>query len=166
MLDYPVLLLFPAAMAFAAASDVLTYTIPNRVSLALIAGFCVAAPLAGLGMHGTLMHLAAGASVLAVCIAMFAMRLVGGGDAKLLAAGALWMGFDHLIPFLAYTAVIGGALALTILVFRRLATTALIAQPWVQRLHAAESGIPYGVAIAGGALLVYPKTPIFLGLIA
>ena len=63
MIDQSLLFLFPAAMAFAAAMDMLTMTIPNRISLVLIASFFVAAYFAELSGHQVLMHLATGAVV-------------------------------------------------------------------------------------------------------
>ncbi len=166
MLDYPVLLIFPMALAFAGAMDLLTMTIPNRISLVLIAGFCVAAPLAGLSMHAILMHLAAGAAILAIGIAMFAARLLGGGDAKLMAAASLWIGFESLIPFFTMIAVLGGVLAILLLAYRRVPAMILPGAEWVTRLHKTESGMPYGLAIAGGGLWVYPTTDIFKALVA
>jgi prepilin peptidase CpaA len=56
ILDLARLLLFPALMAFAAASDLFTMTISNRVSLALLAGFLVLAVLTGMGLHDILLH--------------------------------------------------------------------------------------------------------------
>ena len=53
ILDIARLMLFPALMAFAAASDLFTMTISNRISLALVAGFLVLAPLGGMGLHET-----------------------------------------------------------------------------------------------------------------
>ncbi len=63
ILDIARLMLFPALMAFAAASDLFTMTISNRVSLALVAGFLVLAALSGMGLYDILSHLGAGASV-------------------------------------------------------------------------------------------------------
>src|SRR6478752_3355438 len=94
ILDIARLLLFPALMAFAAASDLFTMTISNRVSLALAAGFLALAPLSGMGLYDILLHAGAGAAVLAVAFVCFAMGWVGGGDAKVAAAAALWFGFD------------------------------------------------------------------------
>src|SRR6202011_4443366 len=99
ILDIARLLLFPALMAFAAASDLLTMTISNRVSLALVAGFLALAPLTGMGYHDILSHFGAGAVVLAVAFACFAMGWVGGGDAKVAAGAALWFGVGHLLDY-------------------------------------------------------------------
>ena len=109
ILDVARLLLFPALMAFAAASDLFTMTISNRISLALAAGFLVLAVLSGMGPTDILAHVGAGAAVLAVAFGCFAMGWVGGGDAKVAAAAALWFGFSHLMIYL-YASVIGGAL--------------------------------------------------------
>ena len=89
MLDLAALVIFPALMAYAAASDLLTMTIPNRVSLALVISFAAFAVFGGLSWDAVLMHVAAGALVLAVCFGMFAFGWIGGGDAKLAAATAL-----------------------------------------------------------------------------
>ena len=128
ILDIARLLLFPALMAFAAASDLFTMTISNRVSLA-------------------------------VAFACFAMGWVGGGDAKLAAAAALWFGFGHLMNYLVYASLFGGALTLLLLQFRQWPLPYPFAgQAWLLKLHAKDSGIPYGIALAIGALMVYPET--------
>lgn len=159
ILDVVRLLFFPALMAFAAASDLFTMTISNRVSLALAAGFLVLAFASGMGVSDVLMHLAAGAAVLAVAFVCFAFGWVGGGDAKVAAAAALWVGFGHLLNYLVYASLFGGALTLFLLQFRQWPLPyALAGQPWLLKLHAKESGIPYGIALAVGALVVYPET--------
>jgi len=159
ILDIARLLLFPALMAFAAASDLFTMTISNRVSLALAAGFLVLAVLSGMGPYDVLSHIGAGATVLTVAFACFAMGWVGGGDAKVAAAAALWFGFDHLLNYLVYASMFGGALTLSLLQFRQWPLPYPFAgQAWLLRLHAKESGIPYGIALAVGALMIYPET--------
>jgi prepilin peptidase CpaA len=159
ILDIARLMLFPALMAFAAASDLFTMTISNRVSLALVAGFLVLALLSGMGLYDMLSHVGAGAAVLAVSFACFAMGWVGGGDAKIAAGAALWFGFGHLMDYLLYASLFGGALTLLLLQFRQWPLPyALAGQTWLLRLHAKESGIPYGIALAIGALMIYPET--------
>jgi prepilin peptidase CpaA len=159
ILDIARLLLFPALMAFAAASDLFTMTISNRVSLALVAGFLVLAILGGMGVNEILLHVGAGAIVLAVAFGCFAMGWVGGGDAKVAASAALWFGFAHLMNYLLYASLFGGALTLLLLQFRQWPLPlALTGQAWLLRLHAKESGIPYGIALAIGALMIYPET--------
>jgi len=159
ILDIGRLLLFPALMAFAAASDLFTMTISNRVSLALVAGFLGLAVLGGLGFYDILFHIGAGLTVLLVAFSCFAMGWVGGGDAKIAAAAALWFGFDHLLGYLVYASLFGGALTLLLLQFRQWPLPyPLAGQAWLLKLHAKESGIPYGIALAIGALAIYPET--------
>ena len=158
-LDIARLMLFPALMAFVAASDLFTMTISNRVSLALIAGFLALALLGGMGLHDMLLHIGAGAAVLVVAFACFAMGWVGGGDAKVAAAAALWIGFGHLMNYLLYASLFGGALTLLLLQFRQWPLPyPLAGQAWLNRLHDRQSGIPYGIALALGALMIYPET--------
>src|SRR3984885_6331554 len=159
ILDVARLLLFPALMAFAAASDLFTMTISNRVSLALAAGFLVLAVASGMAVPDILMHLAAGATVLVAAFACFAFGWIGGGDAKVAAAAALWFGFAHLLDYLLYASLFGGALTLLLLQFRQWPLPyALAGQRWLLKLHAKDSGIPYGIALAIGALMIYPET--------
>ncbi len=159
ILDLARLLLFPALMAFAAASDLFTMTIPNRVSLALGAGFLVLALLSGMGFYDMLTHVAAGTIVLAAAFGCFTMGWIGGGDAKVAAAAALWFGFGHLMNYLVYASLFGGALTLLLLQFRQWPLPYPFAgQAWLLRLHAKDSGIPYGIALAIGALTIYPET--------
>lgn len=158
-LDLIRIVLFPALMAFAAASDFLTMTISNRISLLLVAGFVLLAVLGGMSLHDISMHFAAALVVLTVAFACFAFGWIGGGDAKLAAATALWFGFDYLLIFLGYAGLVGGLLTLLILYFRKWPLPAsLLSQEWAQRLHDSKNGIPYGVALAIGALLIYPET--------
>jgi prepilin peptidase CpaA len=159
MLDLARILVFPALMAFAAASDLFTMTISNRVSLALAGSFLLLAALSGMAPFEILTHLGAGALVLVVAFLCFAMGWVGGGDAKIAAAAALWFGFAHLLNYLVYASLFGGALTVLLLQFRQWPLPyALAGQSWLLRLHAKDSGIPYGIALASGALLVYPDT--------
>lgn len=160
ILDLLRLFLFPALMAFAAASDLFTMTISNRISLLLIIGFFGLALLSGMPWSTIGLHTAAGATVLAVAFSCFAMGWVGGGDAKVVSAAALWFGFDHLLEYLVYASLFGGVLTLMLLQFRQWPLpAALCGQSWLMRLHNKQTGIPYGIALALGALIVYPETP-------
>lgn len=166
MFEYAPLLVFPAIMAFAGATDLLTMKIPNRISIALVALFFVLAPLMGLSASTIMMHVAAGLLVLAAAFILFALGGFGGGDAKLLAAGALWIGLDGLVLYLVGVSLFGGLLALAILGFRKFPFDAYAIPAWAYRLHIPKSGIPYGIAIAASALWVYPKTPWFSAFLA
>ena len=161
---YPLLFVFPFAMAFAAAPDLLTMTIPNRLSIALCAAFLLIAPLAGLSWQDILIHLAAGSVMLLAGIVLFSLGWMGGGDGKLLAVASLWLGFEPMTLFLVYVAILGGALALLILAYRKWPAGALPLPNWALRLHAKGEGMPYGIAIAAGALAIYPTTQLYAGL--
>lgn len=159
MLEYPLLILFPLVMVLAGGADLLTFTIPNKVSLALAFGFVAAAVSSGLSWPIFLGHLGAGIAVLLIGIGLFSRGWAGGGDAKLLAAAALWLGFDHLVPFLFWTGLLGGGLSLVLLTYRSILPPVwLVGQSWAMRLHDRKEGIPYGIAIAGAGLIVYPST--------
>src|SRR6476659_1476465 len=154
------LTLFPAMMAFAASSDLFTMTISNRVTLMLVGGFFALAAITGVDAAEMISHLSAGCVVLVAGFGLFARGIIGGGDAKLAAAAALWLGFDHLLPYLLLASLLGGALSIGLLQFRLAPLPVWLAsEPWVQRLHRKEGGVPYGIALAAAALAIYPDTP-------
>ena len=160
VIDLVRLTLFPALMAFAASSDLITMTISNRVSIVLLAGFFALALMSGMAMTEVLSHVGAGALVLVVAFGFFARGWIGGGDAKLAAATAIWLGFGYLMNYLVYASLLGGALTFLLIEFRLVPLPGLLAgQFWAQRLHRQGGDIPYGIALAGAALLIYPDTP-------
>ena len=159
LVDAVRLLLFPALMAFAASTDLFTMKISNRVPLILAAGFCVLAALDGMPLIEVGNHLAAAMVVLLVCFVFFARGWIGGGDAKLAAATALWLGWAQLYEYLVVASIFGGVLTFLLLEFRRRLLPPLLAsQAWVARLHEPNGGVPYGIALAAAALVVYPST--------
>jgi prepilin peptidase CpaA len=166
MLENPLILIFPLAMAFAAAMDFFTMTIPNRVSLLLIASFAMVAFIVSPTWEVLSKHLVVAGIVFACAIAMFAMGWLGGGDAKLLSAASLWIGPDLLASYLVVVGTIGGVLALVLLRYRsiRVLPEWLGRQTWALRLHEKNGGMPYGVALGAGAMLLYPQTVWFLAL--
>ncbi|HEY7459316.1 MAG TPA: prepilin peptidase [Xanthobacteraceae bacterium] len=157
--DILILGLFPAAMVYAAVSDLLTMTISNRLSLLVVGGFLLVAVAVGMPIAEIGSHALAAALVLAVSFCLFACGWIGGGDAKLVAATSLWFGFSHLIEYLFIASLLGGGMALFLLSARHYPLpVALIGTRWIERLHAANTGIPYGIALAAAGLLVYPET--------
>jgi len=160
VIDTVRLILFPTLMAFAASSDLLTMTISNRVSIILVGGFFALALMSGMAPMEVLSHAGAGAVVLIVSFGFFTRGWIGGGDAKLAAATTIWFGFDYLLNYLVYASLLGGALTLLLIEFRLVPLPGLLAgQFWAQRLHRKDGDVPYGIALAGAALLVYPDTP-------
>ena len=157
-----VLLLFPAVMAYSAFSDLFTMTIPNRVSLLLIAAFVALALLTGMPLKTFGLHIGAGLVVLTVTFTMFALGWIGGGDAKLAAAIGLWCGFGVLLDYLLIASVLGGLLTLVILYWRTSILPGFALKVmWIFRLHHHKTGIPYGIALAAAGLIVYPETEIW-----
>ncbi|MCR5873482.1 prepilin peptidase [Phenylobacterium sp. J426] len=154
-------LALPALVIVAAVKDVTSFTIPNWISLALAAAFAPAALAAGLPLTDVGVHLAVGLGALVAGMVLFALRWIGGGDAKLFAAAALWLGLAGLPSFLLATAVAGGGLSLLVLWMRRplFRPVVLMGPSWVVRLAEPKEGIPYGVAIAVGALAAFPHAP-------
>jgi prepilin peptidase CpaA len=159
-----IFVVFPFCMVFAALSDLLSMTIANRVSLLLVGTFAVLAPMTGMDLASIGWHAAAFAAVLAVTFGLFAVGGMGGGDAKLLAATSLWMGFGMpLLDYLVTSAFIGGALTLFILVFRNSALAVVTSRnPFLRNLSEGTAGVPYGIALGIGGLLTYPQSPLMI----
>jgi prepilin peptidase CpaA len=156
---YLAFLIFPLGMAFAAASDLFTMTISNWLTMAMVAAFLVAALLLGMDLHTFVIHLAAGGGILALGFFCFAFGWIGGGDAKFAAIIALWFGAEGSVEFLGLASILGGGLTLLVLSFRATVLPAFIVrQRWIQRLHDRRQGVPYGIALAAAALVVYPHT--------
>lgn len=161
MLDLILTLYFPLLVVFAGASDLFTMKIPNWVSILLVLGFVVLGFVIGLSPAQWGIHAAGGAVVFVVCFGMFFMGWMGGGDAKLTSAIALWFGFsDSLLSFLLMMTIFGMVLTLGLLAFKALPVLPgpLGRQDWISRLHDRKTGIPYGIAIAAAGMQVYPST--------
>jgi prepilin peptidase CpaA len=144
-----------AALVGAALSDLVRYEIPNAASLALVLGFALIVPV--MPFASGLSHGTAGLAMLAATGLLFALGLMGGGDAKLLAAAALWMGWERLIAFLLLTTVFGGGIGLVLILARRFAPDPVPSGRWFSRVLAKDEGIPYGLAIAAAALVLMAR---------
>lgn len=162
MLEALIFVVFPFCMVFAIISDVLSMTIANRVSILLVATFAIVAPLTGMEWSAYGWHFLAGMLVLCVTFAMFAIGGMGGGDAKLLAATAVWMGFSmELMQYLVYGSIFGGLLTVAVILYRGSTLSVFTGGNVFMRHFANEKvGIPYGVALGLSGLLVYPSTPL------
>jgi prepilin peptidase CpaA len=164
MLEALILVVFPFCMVFAAVSDILSMTIANRVSVVLVATFAVVAPLTGLDWASCGWHFAGAGMVLAVTFVMFAIGGMGGGDAKLMAATSLWMGFNlNLLGYLVTSAFFGGVLTLLLLSYRKSPLADMTGSNMFLRHFANPTvGVPYGVALGVGGLVCYPDSPLVL----
>ncbi len=164
ILELALLLVFPALMAFAGAMDLFTMTIPNKVPLILLAGFICLAPFTGFDWMQLAWHTGVAGAALLLGLFCFAMGWVGGGDVKLFAATALWLGHEHLFEYALIVSILGGLLTFIIVFGRMMPLPGLLVRlPWLARLHDSKEGVPYGIALAAGALLVYPQTGWMVG---
>jgi prepilin peptidase CpaA len=158
------LTIFPALMIMAALSDLTTMTIPNRISAALVLAFFPTAFLVGLSPLAVLVSVGVGVAMLALGAGMFALRWIGGGDAKVMAAAGLWLGLSGMPLFLTWTAITGGLFGLSLILARQwVQPYAGYAPRWVGRLLTPKGDIPYGVAIAAGALAAFPECALMHG---
>ena len=140
------LLAFAILLLWAAGEDVRRLIIPNWISLAIV-GLYPVFVLTGPAVSNWLLAAGVAAVVLLGGLALFAARLMGGGDVKLMAAVALWAGPGGLPLLISVTAIAGGVVAAALVIVR-----------WGTSRHqgrSARSGVmPYGVAIAAGGLAV------------
>jgi prepilin peptidase CpaA len=157
-LTFAALVVLPVLMIVAGLYDLTTMKIPNWISLALLAAFFPAALLVGLPGGEIAVHVGVGVAALLVGMALFALNWVGGGDAKLLAAGCLWMGLTGSALFLLHSALVGGSFCLALLTLRRVVPPYPGFPTWMSRLLEPKGDVPYGVALAGGALLAFPNS--------
>ena len=162
-----VLVPFVALLLLAAGWDLASYTIPNFISAAALVAFALFALSTGLTITALEGHVLAGIIGLFCAFLLFALGYIGGGDAKLFACIALWFGMHDLGEYVLIASLFGGALTLALLAARKYPLpSVLAAQPWIARLHEPRAGIPYGVALAAGAIAVLPYTNIFHGISA
>jgi prepilin peptidase CpaA len=160
LLQAALLLVFPVLVIVGGLRDLTSFTIPNWISGLLILGFVPAALLLGVSPSVMGLHLLVGLVALAAGMAMFALGWIGGGDAKLFAASALWLGGPAMITYIVMTGLAGGGLALLLLSLRSpmLRPYVLSGPAWFGRLASPGESVPYGVAIAAGALFAFPSS--------
>lgn len=130
-------------LVYAAVVDVRTFTISNRLNLAI----ALMAPLFWLSVGLPLwpdaaIQVAVAAGVFALLAVAFYTGMMGGGDVKLAAALALWFAPATTVLFLVYMSIGGGVLTLVVLILHRM------------KKKAGKPEVPYGVAIAFGALAI------------
>ncbi|MET3665420.1 prepilin peptidase [Caulobacter sp. 1776] len=161
------LLIFPVLAIVGALKDLTSYTIPNWISLTLIAAFVPAALAVGAPLSQIGLCLAVGLGGLVLGMGMFAAGWIGGGDGKLFAVCALWLGWPAALPFMLYTGLAGGVLTMAILTLRSgwLAPVVAGGPAWIRKLGTDGGDLPYGVAIAVGALAAFPQGALALGIL-
>lgn len=159
MLETALIVFFPFLMLYSAFSDLVSMKISNKVALALMVGFVFVAVWMGMDLNTFAWHWAMFAIVLGVSFALFAFGAIGGGDAKLAAATALWLGWEHTLSYFLIASLIGALLTILLLRIRGELIPARVEKvEWIARLYRADTGIPYGIALGVAALMVYPDT--------
>ncbi|MDP6874410.1 MAG: prepilin peptidase [Alphaproteobacteria bacterium] len=154
-------LVFPVVMVLAMVTDLRTFEIPNRLTLVLVLAYPLAALSAGFAWQQILWAFALAVMVLLAGIVMFVLKIMGGGDGKLMAAAALWTGQELISEFLAITALAGGLLALTLLLYRRMPLSPALSElPTLSQLHEKKQDVPYAIAIGIAGLAIYPQVPL------
>jgi prepilin peptidase CpaA len=147
----------PVLLAAACFSDLFSMRISNKLCLSIFAMFVFFAGLASMAPSIVMWHILAGLCALVVSFGLFALGAIGGGDAKFVAAVAVWMGFSQLVEYLAIASVLGGFLTFAILIFRRYPLPPrLMGITWLNKLHDQKSGIPYGIALGTAAMMLLP----------
>ncbi len=155
MLNLAILIIFPFAMVYAACSDLVSMTIANRISIALVLVFPVIALAMGLPLGDIGLHFGIGLLCLLVTFGFFAAGWMGGGDAKLLAATAIWFGPSaDLVEYLLLGSIFGGVLTIGLLI-SRVMLAPVTGVFFIDRLLDRDTGIPYGIALGAAGLTVY-----------
>ncbi len=144
----------------AAIKDTLSLKITNGLNLSIAALFIPAAFVAQIGWGLAGAHLLAGLIAFIVSYLLFSFRVFGGGDAKMIPAVMLWIGPAGWIQFAVGMALSGGLLGIVILMARR-AVPVELTPGFAQNIMSKENGIPYGVAIALGAVFAAPHSELF-----
>lgn len=147
-------------VTIAAIYDAATLTIPNWISLVLVALFPVVTLCSGLDFTTIGIHLSIGFAALLAGMMLFAFNLIGGGDAKFFAAVSLFVGLADLASYAVVVIFAGGALALLIMAAKKIAGFG-VSMGWFLKHTRDGAVIPYGIAIAAGALVVLPETQLF-----
>jgi len=149
--------IFVLVLLYGSVRDVVTFEIPNYISVASGLLFFPAAFLAHFSLIEVLYNLGAGASVLLIGVGLFFCNVIGAGDVKMLSSAAVWAGFPGLPMLLLSVSLVGGVLVLILIVFRRFELASRWRHvDWLFNLHS-EKGVPYGVAISFGTILIFPQ---------
>jgi len=143
-------LAFALLLMAAAVEDAVRLRISNVTVILVIVAAVAAASMAGLQFI-LWQNLAVFSVLLLVGTPLFAAGKLGGGDVKLLAAAGLWFSIEGAATMLIAVMIAGGALAIVVLGLRMFRWSEAARQRVV--VLRPKGGIPYGVAIAAGAII-------------
>lgn len=149
-------------LMLAAGWDLASYTIPNFIPVSVLLAFVLFGIFSRQDPAFYEAHALATLIALLAGFVLFALGYIGGGDAKLFAGVAAWLGLHDLIAYVLVASLFGGALTLALLSVRRFPLpSGLASRAWIARLHEPRAGIPYGVALAAGGIAILPYTELF-----
>ncbi|MEP4053140.1 MAG: prepilin peptidase [Litorimonas sp.] len=152
---------FATPQLMAALNDANAMKIPNRIPLIVLAAYFAMVPFTWAGIPMFLEHLTVGTVLFAIGFAMFAFGWMGGGDSKLLAATAFWFTWHDAFIYMIYTALFGGAITLFIMLGRKYIPVRVMTSQWAHTMFRDETKIPYGLALAAGAIMTLPQSQMF-----
>lgn len=145
---------------YGALSDITRLTIPNWVNGMIAALGFAALGLSSLALGEIGLHIGIALAAFVASFILFSFGVFGGGDAKMIPAVALWMGPVAMAPFLLWMALIGGVIGIIGMISQK-APLPHNAPTWMWNALSKGEGLPYGVAIAAGAFVAAPHSPLF-----
>ncbi len=159
MIHFLSISIFPLLMIIAGASDALSLRIPNWLTLAIFGVFFPLAFATGMPLSVFGLHVLTAIILFVIGFLFFSAGLFGGGDAKLLAAAGIWFGSSQALPFLVFTVMAGGVLALCVGLWSIISMSWEIHDvSWAKKLVSLRPSVPYGYALAIGAILAFPQS--------
>lgn len=151
--------LLPVLMIVAATTDVMSFRIPNWLTILTALSFFPLAYATGMPLETFGYHVLAGAILFAVGFGLYSFGLFGGGDAKLIAAAGLWFGMANSMTFVVLTVLAGGVLAIAVALWSALHVHwEALDSSFSKRFAEIKPNVPYGLAIAVGAIFAFPGT--------
>lgn len=151
--------LLPFLVVVAGIYDFFTLRIPNWLNAVIVLAFFPMALLTGLPFEIMLWHCLTAIVILVIGFGLFSGGFIGGGDAKLLAAAGLWFGWPAALPFVVFTAIAGGVLALAFQLWGMLKFEQEVHEiGWAKRFLNIKADLPYGIAIAAGGIISFSGT--------
>lgn len=159
MIHFLSISVFPLLMIIAGAGDALSLRIPNWLTLSIFAAFFPLAFATGMPLDVFGLHVLTAVILFVIGFMLFSAGLFGGGDAKLLAAAGIWFGSSQALPFLVFTVMAGGVLALLVGMWSIISMSwELRDGTWSKKLSSLRPSVPYGYAFAIGAILAFPQS--------
>ena len=161
-LEFFIILSFLTLIFSAAISDLTRFKIPNKYPFFISLLFFISSALVNWSWWFVIHNLLTALVILLICFLFFIKRYIGGGDAKLFSAISLWAGLNGIYEFVLIMAISGGVLSILLILFRKLTLSPVLKRIyWINQLHSNKNQIPYGLAIAFGALVTFDQFPIF-----